>query len=212
MATPEAPTEAGHPEAAWVTIARIQTTHGLRGELAAEILSDFPERFRPGLAVEVTSGPLRRPFTLESAWFHRVRNNPRVILKFQGLDTLSEAEPLRGWLVQVPHAQRHPLPPDRVYVSDLIGCTVLEQDATLGTVVGWEETGAVPLLRVESPAGEMLIPFASEICISVDREKKEIRVRTPEGLRELNTRSAPRPAGRTAAPSESRVGKVADDD
>jgi len=172
----------GGADAASVTIARIRTTHGRRGEVAAEILTDFPERFQPGLSVTVRAEKLHRSFTLEAAWFHK----GRVILKFQGLDTLSEAETLAGALVQVPRSERHPLPPGRLYVSDLMGCSVVEGDQELGQVAGWEETGAVPLLRVEGRGGEMLIPFTEEICCAVDIEKKEIRVRTPEGLRELN--------------------------
>ncbi|MBI3934285.1 MAG: 16S rRNA processing protein RimM [Acidobacteria bacterium] len=182
----EARSESNDPEAEYVAIACIQTTHGRHGEVAADLLTDFPERFVPGLKVLIVGPGLRRSCSVEAAWFHK----GRVILKFEGVDGLTEAEALRGGLVQVPRPERVPLPADRVYVSDLIGCAVLEQEEVLGTVVGWEETGAVPLLRVQSSAGELLIPYTAAICYSVDAATKQIRVKTPEGLRDLNSPAA----------------------
>ena len=173
-----------------VTVARIQTTHGRRGEVAADILTDFPERFQPGLEVDVRNGERSRHCRIEEAWFHKAKHQERVILKFQGVDTMTEAETFAGSLVQVPRSERFPLPAGQFYVSDLMGCAVLENDEILGTVVGWDETGGVPLLRIEGHQGEILIPYAAEICYAVDASKKEIRVRLPEGLKEVNSPGA----------------------
>lgn len=183
-------------ESEYVGIARIQKTQGRRGEVAADILTDFPERFAPGLEAVLGDAEPRRRLIVESAWFHKARHQERVILKFEGIDSITEAESLRGAVMQVPRSKRIQLPADRVYVSDMIGCSVLEGDEVLGKLVGWQETGAVPLLRVEcSEAGsageEMLIPYTPEICYSVDTARKEIRVKTPEGLRELNQVATP---------------------
>jgi 16S rRNA processing protein RimM len=186
---------ANQPEAEMVTIARIQTTQGRRGEVAADILTDFPERFQPGLEVLVSNGERSRRCRIEEAWFHKARHQERVILKFQGVDTITEAETLAGSLVQVPRSERHPLPAGQLYVSDLMGCAVLENDEVLGSVVGWDETGGVPLLRIEGQQGEILIPYAAEICFAVDAGKKEIRVRLPEGLKEVNLPGALRKKG-----------------
>jgi len=175
------------PETDFVTVARIVSAQGRRGEVAAEILTDFPERFQAGGEFWLTAaGSLPRSFTLEQSWFHK----GRVILKFRGVDTISDAELLTGSLVQVPRSERHALPSGTVYISDLVGCSVLDGARLLGKVTGCEETGAVPLLRVESQEGEILIPFAQEICGAVDLERKEIRVRLPEGLAELNRNGA----------------------
>jgi 16S rRNA processing protein RimM len=188
LTSPEASGEAPGAETDWVAIAFIQSTQGRRGEVSADLLTDFPERFAPGLQVVAKSGERQRALSVEAAWFHK----GRVILKFAGVDSITEAEALRGAVVQVPRAERVPLPAGRVYVSDLMGCSVLEQDQELGKVVGWEETGAVPLLKVDCGGAELLIPFTPAICYAVDAENKQILVHTPPGLRELN----PQPTGR----------------
>ncbi len=180
------------PETEWVSVARITGTHGRRGEVAAELLTDFPERFQSGGEFWITGAGPPRHCELESHAFHK----GRVLLKFRGVDSISQAEELRAGLVQVPRSRRHPLPPRSVYVADLIGCAVLEGERLLGTVTGWEETGAVPLLQVRSSQGEILIPFAEEICGLPDLERKEIRVRLPEGLAELNPPAKAKRAGR----------------
>jgi 16S rRNA processing protein RimM len=148
------------------------------------MLTDFPERFRPGLRVALASGDERRSYSLENSWFHK----GSVILKLHGLDTMTEAEALRDWLVQVPRSERYPLPSGRYYLSDLIGYNVVERGESLGRVADWEETGAVPLLVIKNGAAELLIPFTEAICHAVDEQKKEIHVRTPEGLQDLNGR------------------------
>jgi len=199
---------ASQTESAYVAVARIQTTHGRRGEVAADVLTDFPERFRPGMILQVTQGNLNRNFRLEEAWFHK----RRVILKLQGVDTMTEAATLAGALVEVPRSERYPLPAGRLYVSDLIGSTVVEQDRVLGKVVDWEETGGVPLLKVQGAEGEILIPYTPEICYSVDGEKKEIQVHTPEGLTELNRDAAGRRKRSHAPQAPSRLVKTPDDD
>ena len=159
MPSPEALRGVPGSETEWIAIAFIQTTHGRRGEVSADPLTDFPERFRPGLQVALGAGEKRRDLCVESVWFHK----GRVILKFEGVDSIAEAETLRGASVQIPRTERFPLPAGRIYVSDLMGCSVVEQDEVLGKVVGWEETGAVPLLRVDCSGEEMLIPFTPAI-------------------------------------------------
>jgi 16S rRNA processing protein RimM len=171
-----------------VAIARIQRTHGRRGEVSAEPLTDFQERFVPGLKVIVTAREARRTLRIEAARFHK----DRVLLKFEGVGSITEAEALRGALVQVPESERFPLPAGQVYLSDLMGCSVWERGEILGTVVGWQETGTVPLLQVDSDGSELLIPFTPAICCSVDIAGKRILVNTPDGLRGLNSAAGPR--------------------
>ena len=179
-----------------MTLARIQTTHGRHGEVAADLLTDFPERFEPGLEVLVVTGERQRRLRIENAWLHKGKHPERLILKFVGLDTLTEAETLRGSVIQLPLAERHPLPQGRLYVSDLIGCTVLERGSVLGKVEAWDETGGVPLLRVGGQGDDaLLIPYTPEICYAVDTAKKEIHVRLPEGLQELNAASRRKKGG-----------------
>lgn len=170
----------------YVTIARIRKVWGRRGELAAEVQTDFPERFEPGSEVIVFDGRARVKRMLEGVWFHKGFAN----LKFAGVDSISAAEPLVGGEIQIPLASRKTLARDQVYLSDLIGCAVVEDgpagEEMLGTVESIQNTGAAPLLTVRTPEGELLIPFAQEICLKVNVEAKRIDVRLPAGLRELN--------------------------
>lgn len=184
------------PESDYIVIGQVRKTQGRRGEVAAEVLTDFPDRFRAGQELWLSNGTTWQKRLLEGSWFHK----GRAILKFAGCDSISEAETFVGHWIGLPRSERHPLPPGAIYLSDLVGCDVLENNQRLGTVEAIEETGAVPLLKVGMADGELLVPFAQEICRSVDVEKKEIRVSLPEGLKELN-RTEPR--GRRA-PGRSR--------
>lgn len=99
---------------------------------------------------------------------------------------MSDAEKLVGLEVRIPLAERAPLPGGSYYVTDLIGCEVREEGAAIGVVRDVEFTGGTPLLAVDSPQGEVLIPLADEICVHVDLAARRIDVVLPEGLRELN--------------------------
>jgi 16S rRNA processing protein RimM len=116
---------------------------------------------------------------VERTWMH----GDHLIFKFEGVDTISDAERLAGAEVAIPFEQRALLDDDEVYLSDLIGCEVLDATGrSLGTVTDFEETGGAPLLHV----GDLLIPFAKSICIQIDPANKRILVNLPDGLLTLN--------------------------
>ena len=171
-----------------VTLARILRARGLRGEVAAEILTDFPERL-PNLA-EVWLADGRgapRRIGVERCWLSTSRGG-QAIFHFAGVDTVEAAEKLRGAEVQVPLDQRTQLGAGQYYVSDLIGCEVWEVGATaaLGAVRDVEFPGGAPLLSVDTGEGEVLVPLAAEFCFRIDVQGKRIDVVLPEGLRDLN--------------------------
>jgi len=117
---------------------------------------------------------------VENTWMH----GDHLIFKFQGVDSISDAEKLAGADVAIPFEQRAELPDDEVYQSDLIGCEVI--DATgrrLGVVTDFQETGGTPLIQV---GPDLLIPFANSICIKIDLENRQIVVDPPDGLLDLN--------------------------
>lgn len=175
----------------FLAVARIVKTQGRRGEVAAEILTDFPQRFEnlrrvylenPGAEPEVVS--------LENTWPHK----GRMVLKFSGVDSISEAEPLRGRLVLVPQDEKVKLPSGSYYVADLAGCRVMRQQGgrvqEIGTVTEVERTGGADLLHVESAGAkksELLIPLAETICTRIDIEAKIIWIDPPEDLLDLNS-------------------------
>ena len=186
------------PEPESLTIGRVLRTQGRRGEVAVEILTDFPDRFQAGEHLLLSNGAGIETKPVETSRFHK----GRMIVKFAGVDSISAAETLVGRWIQVPGAARRVLPPRVVYVSDLIGCVVLENGEALGTVEAVEETGGALLLQVRTAEGELLVPFAEEICQTVDVGKREIRVRLPEGLKDLG-RTVPRAVSRNQ-PDRSR--------
>lgn len=170
--------------AEFVTVALIRRPQGRRGEVAAELLTDFPERFQRGETLLLWDERReRRPARLEGFWFHK----GRIILKFAGVEDISAAEQLAGCQVQVPREKRLPLEGPAVYISDLVGCRVLERGAELGRVKDVDVRVGTPVLVVGTPQGELLIPFAAEICRRVDVEARLVEVELPEGLKELNT-------------------------
>jgi len=173
---------------AGATLARILRPHGRRGEVAAEILTDFPERLASLREAYLWDGKNEpRRTAVRSCWLHK----NQAIFHFAGCQGITEAEKLRGLEVQVPLAERMPLPPGRYYISDLTGCDVWEREGRrLGSVrevllVG-EDTPGTPVLAVETPGGELLVPFAEEICTRIDTAARRIDVALPDGLRELN--------------------------
>jgi 16S rRNA processing protein RimM len=179
------------PETAWLTLGRVVRVHGRRGEVAAEILTDFPRRLLALAEVSLAgSGDLRRP-----ARVLRCRLSPsrggQAIFQFAGVTSIEQARPLVGLEIQVPFSERLPLPAGQFYTSDLIGCEVWEGTEKLGRVRGVETIGT-PVLAVDTPAGELLVPLAREICRTVDIAGRRIEVALPEGLRELNRESRPR--------------------
>lgn len=175
-----------------ILVARVRHTQGRRGEVAAEILTDFPERFAAGAKFLLVKGTgpasAAREYLVEEAWFHK----GQVILKFAGVGSISEAELLRGYDVVIPSSERKELPSGTFYLGDLIGCRVMEGEREIGRVVDWEDTGGGILLHVEprdkqAAGNEILIPFAGEICREVDVAGRVIHVRLPEGLLDLNS-------------------------
>ena len=171
-------------QARYVTVARLVRAQGNRGEVAAEIETDDESLFRRCPEVQLWDGAQRRePARIQETWPHK----NRLIFKFDGIDTIEQAERLAGWQVQIPAGERPAAPPGRYYVTDLVGCRVVEARSgrVVGQVEGWMETGAVPLLRVAGAGGEVLVPFAASICVEIDPAQRVIRVELPAGLEEL---------------------------
>ncbi len=176
----------------WVVVAHLVRPQGRSGELIAEILTDFPERFseRRRLFLLSPDGKSSRPVELEEHWLHK----GRIVLKFAGIDSISEAEPLRGFDVAIRRDQRAPLDEDSVYIEDLLGCHIIDigpaNTGDIGPITGVDrEITSTPLLVVH-PAGskeELLIPFAKAYLKKVNIEGKRIEMALPEGLLTINS-------------------------
>ncbi|MGH9338477.1 MAG: ribosome maturation factor RimM [Acidobacteriota bacterium] len=167
----------------FVTIARIVKTRGIKGEVAAELLTDFPERFESVTEVRILRQDREYREEIEAFWFHQ----GRVILKFRGRNSPEEVSELVWGDVQVPESLRPELPPDTYYHSDLIGCRIVEGGEDLGQVVDILESGPeMTTLVVHTPRQEeFMVPLVREFVTRVDTGEKVIEVKLPPGLLEL---------------------------
>lgn len=163
-----------------VAIANIVRTRGLKGEVVADILTDFPERFELlDTVTAVREGGERFELKIEKFWFQ----TGRVILKFVGYDTIESGETLRNVEICVPESEAVELDDDEYFDWELTGCKVETIDGVIvGEVRELMRTGGTELLVVAGESKEYLIPFAETICVEVDIENKVIRVDPPEGL------------------------------
>lgn len=184
------------PSESWAWVARIRRPQGRKGEVFADLLTDFPEKFaerrdlwlladHAGSRVQATA-PVA--VELKGHWLHK----GGVVLHFAGIESISQAEELKGRIVAVPAAERASLGEGEAYISDLIGCAVVDlaggEPVVLGTIEDVDRTaGPTPLLVVRGRrAGEMLIPFAKSYLLGIDLQDRRVDMRLPRGLAELN--------------------------
>jgi 16S rRNA processing protein RimM len=194
----------------WVIVARILRPRGNKGEVAAELLTDFPERLtrlkEVFLGANGAGAAEPRLTVLKSCWLSQ-NHKGQAVFHLEGCSSISEAEKFRGLDVLLPIEQRASLSAGQYFVDDLVGCLVFENfpepavvssspcsfasaPALLGVVKDVQFTGegvsGTPLLAVDTSAGELLVPLAEDICLRVDTRGRRIDVVLPEGLRDLN--------------------------
>jgi 16S rRNA processing protein RimM len=159
-------------------------TQGRRGEVAAELHSDVPDRFQMGMRLwALPKDGSRRELTIEELWPHK----GYLVLKFEGVSSISEAETLVGCELQVPARERSELEPGWAYVSDLVECAVFDGDREVGLVADVQfGAGEAPLLIVRAGSNEYEIPYAEAYLKTTDLEHKKIYMILPEGMLELN--------------------------
>lgn len=165
---------------ALVAVAKIVRPRGLKGEVVAEILTDFPERFETlEIVTTVRPGGGRSKLTIEKFWFQ----NDRVILKFAGYDSVESGETLRDTEICVPESEAVALDDGEYFDWELAGCRVETVGGEpIGEVREMMRTGGTELLVIDGEIKEYLIPFAKSICVEVDVENKLIKVDPPDGL------------------------------
>lgn len=167
-----------------IVVARVARPRGLRGEVVADLLTDFPGRFEDlERVIAIVPDGSRRSLQIEEHWFQ----GNRIIFKFADYDSIDEAKELAGFQLAIPASNRVELPKDQFYEWELAGCRVeTTAGKSIGVVTEVMRTGGVEILVVAGDAGkEFLIPMAREICVEIDIEKRVIRVDPPEGLLEL---------------------------
>jgi 16S rRNA processing protein RimM len=196
MTTPESPQM-------WVWLARIRRPQGRKGEVFADILTDFPEKFAERRRLWLIADPdsprrkanqAPREFELQTHWLHK----GGIVLHFAQSGSISDAETLAGLIVAIPLAERAPLDADEVYIGDLIGCTLFDVAAPTPVEVGRiddvDRTAGPVALLVVLPAGsqeEILIPFAKSYIRRIEVVGKRVEMALPEGLIDLNSSTKP---------------------
>jgi 16S rRNA processing protein RimM len=196
MTTPE-------PNQEWTWLARIRRPQGRKGEVFADILTDFPEKFadrkRLSLIADPESprpktNPTPREVELQSHWLHK----GGIVLHFAQSSSISDAETLAGLIVAIPLAERAPLADDEIYIADLIGCSLFDVSSGIPVPVGQIEevdrtAGPVALLVVIPPGSqeEILIPFAKSFIRHLDLPAKRVEMTLPAGLIDLNAPGKP---------------------
>jgi 16S rRNA processing protein RimM len=181
----------------------VARTHGLRGEVVINPATDFPqERFRAGGTLFMARAGSPVAVTIRDAWFHR----GRPVVSFDGIETLSEAERLRGAELRVPEEALQPLPPDSWYEYELVGCAVRTVGGDeIGTVAAIEGPAGAKRLIVGQGGREIDVPLVVEICVSVDADVGMIVINPPDGLLEVN-RTRAGGGGRRSSPARSGAG------
>lgn len=179
--TPATPAD---DEEALVAVAKVVKVRGLKGEVVADLLTDFPERFE-GLErlIAVRPDGSRQVLQLAEHWLQ----GERIVLRFAGYDSIEAATVLVGYELTVPESERVELDEDEYYDWELEGCRVEKLDGeSVGHVRAVMHTGASDLLVVEGAQGrEHLIPLVDEICVGIDITARLIRIDAPEGLLEF---------------------------
>ena len=168
----------------FITIARVAKTQGRHGEVAADLHTDFPEKFseRRRLFALQKDGS-RTEMRVERHWPHK----GWMVLKFAGIDSIDDAERLKGCELQIPFAERAQPDAGATFVSDLVGCKVFDGTSEVGTVKDVDFTsGAAPVLVVCSGNIEHLVPFAETFLRRLDVAAKRIEMQLPEGLLALS--------------------------
>ena len=172
------------PDQEYITLARIAKPQGRRGEVIADLFTSFPEKFAERRRLFVWDGrETRRESILEDHWLHK----GRVVLKFSGVHSISDAEGLTGWEVQIPRSECAKLEGSVTYIDDLIGSVLIDSARSIGTIRRVESgAGDAPLLVIESEGREKLVPFAEEFVVKIDVAAKRVEMKLPVGLLEID--------------------------
>ena len=166
-----------------VSIAKIVKPQGNKGDVAADLLTDFPQRFKKLKKVFLErDGHSSFSLTIDSFRFHK----QRIILKFSTVNDITAAEKLRNCAIKIPKNDVITLPNNSYYQFDLLDCVVKDiKGCNFGRVTDIFEVAGKFILNLQQGQKEILIPFAREIVLEVNLSKKELICNIPKGLEEL---------------------------
>ena len=159
----------------FIAVGRVVAPQGVRGEIKVEVMTDFPDRFSPQGVIYIKG----QAVTIERSRWHR----GRLILKLDTIDNVEDAEGLRGFYLEVPQSQLHPLPQGEYYQFQLLCLEVRTRSGeVLGRIARILSTGSNDVYVVPSQHAELLIPATEDVVKSVDLERGHIVIETIPGL------------------------------
>lgn len=162
-----------------VKIGKIRGPWGREGEVEIECYSPFPERFSKVGKIFIGE----KVYKVEGVRFFP----KKVVLKLEGINSIEEARKISYKEIEVPEEEIYNLPEDYYYLHELEGCNVYLKDGKkIGVVDYVWELGESTLLGISGERGEILVPFAKNICYSINTKEKRIEIDPPEGLLDLN--------------------------
>lgn len=166
-----------------IKVGKIVGTHGYKGTVRVEPLTDFPERFKDLQKIKISQGKITAELPIETCSWHQ----GRLLMKFKGIDTMEEANKYRNAFLTVSDDELYPLPEGTYYHFQLIGMRVDDvEKGYLGQLNDILETGANDVYVVKSEVyGEILIPAIKEVIREVDLANMSMQVKLLPGLLEL---------------------------
>jgi 16S rRNA processing protein RimM len=163
----------------FITIGRILAPWGVKGKLKVKIETDFPQRFASGAKVYID----QQPMAIDSAEWH----HEKLVVKLNTIDSIAEAQNLRGKTLEIPHSQIQPLAEGQYYYFQMIGLEVwTTRGELLGTISEILNTESTDVYIVRNAQREVLIPAIEDIVKSVDLNKGQMVIEPIEGLLSLN--------------------------
>ena len=162
-------------EPEFITIGKILSPWGVKGKLKVEVITDFPQRFAPSSKIYIN----HQPMTVDSCLWHK----GKAIIKLNAIDSVEDAQRLKGQPIEIHHSQLKPLPKGQYYHFQLIGLEVwTTQGEQLGNVTKILTAESNDIYVVHRTRGEILIPAIEDVVKSIDLNKGRIVIEPIEGL------------------------------
>ena len=162
----------------YIKVGKIANTHGVRGELKIQPLTDFEERFSEDHSYYI--GEEKKEVHIKSFRNHK----GMLIISFKDFDNINQCEKYKGDFLYVSKEDRYELPEDSYYVDDLIGFDVFEEDEKLGVLKEIQTSYVNDVYIVKTSEGQIMIPAVKEFILEVDLKERKILVELIEGMLE----------------------------
>jgi 16S rRNA processing protein RimM len=167
-----------------IALGVIRKPHGIRGEASVEPWTNDAQRFEELKRVTLVSPDEAntREATIASVRVH----GGRVLVAFDGIESPEAVRELANWTIEIPDEEARKLDDGEYFLHDLVGMQMVDAEGQQrGEVIDAYEGGGGVLLKVRHGGGEFEVPFAAEICTSIDVGAKRMIVKIPEGLDEI---------------------------